>query len=50
MEMGFRKLFCPGWPGAMILPIPASEIARLIGVSHWGLAGLTYFKGDNLGL
>jgi hypothetical protein len=41
---GVRRTFCLGWPGTMILPISASHIARITGVSHWQPActGLLY--------
>jgi hypothetical protein len=32
---GSHKLFCPGWPGTMILSISAFQISRITGVNHW---------------
>jgi hypothetical protein len=29
IEMGSHKCFCPGWPGTTILPISASQVARI---------------------
>jgi hypothetical protein len=34
VEMGVSQTFCPGWPQTLILPISASNVARIIGVSH----------------
>jgi hypothetical protein len=33
---GSHELFAH-WPRTMILLISASQVARIIGVSHWGL-------------
>jgi hypothetical protein len=35
IKMESCKLFCLCWPGATILPISASQVARITGVSHW---------------
>jgi hypothetical protein len=29
--------FCPGWPGTAVLPISASQVAKITGVRHWHL-------------
>jgi hypothetical protein len=33
---------CLGWPQTMILPILASQVARITGVSHWRLAKVNF--------
>jgi hypothetical protein len=33
--VGIPWTICPGWPWTTILPISASQIARIIGMSHW---------------
>jgi hypothetical protein len=33
LRWGSQKLFCPGWPGTVILWISASQVARIIGVT-----------------
>jgi hypothetical protein len=33
-EDGVSRTVCMGWPQAMILPISASQVARIINVSH----------------
>jgi hypothetical protein len=33
------QTICLGWPQAMILQISASQLARIIGMSHWCLSG-----------
>jgi hypothetical protein len=33
VEMGFCKLFCLDWPQIVVLPISASQVVRIIGVS-----------------
>jgi hypothetical protein len=33
VEMGFGEFF-PVWPGTEILPISASQLARITGLSH----------------
>jgi hypothetical protein len=32
---GVSRTICPGWPQTMILPISASQVARITSVSHW---------------
>jgi hypothetical protein len=34
---GILQIICLGWPRTMILPISASKVARITGVSHWCL-------------
>jgi hypothetical protein len=34
LEMGFWRTICPGWPWTTILPISASQVARILGVGH----------------
>jgi hypothetical protein len=34
IEMGVSRTFCLGWPQTLILPISASLVARITGVSH----------------
>jgi hypothetical protein len=34
VEMESHNLFCLGWPGTSILPISASQVARIVGLSH----------------
>jgi hypothetical protein len=31
----FFFFFCLGWPATTILPISASQLASMTGVSHW---------------
>jgi hypothetical protein len=38
LEMGVLRTICLGWPPMVILPISASPIARITGVSHQCLA------------
>jgi hypothetical protein len=33
IEMGSHKLFCWGWPGTVILPITASQVSRITGIT-----------------
>jgi hypothetical protein len=40
---GLRTI-CLGWPQTLILPISASQVARIIGMSHWCLTYTTPFK------
>jgi hypothetical protein len=37
---GDSRTICPGWPQTLILTISASQVARIIGVSHWHPAKL----------
>jgi hypothetical protein len=32
--VGVSRTICPGWPQTMILPISASQVARITDVSH----------------
>jgi hypothetical protein len=41
---GVSRTICPGWPRTMILPISASQLARITGVSHWHPANTNSFK------
>jgi hypothetical protein len=40
---GVFQIICLGWFWSSILPISASQVARITGVSHWCLAGKWYF-------
>jgi hypothetical protein len=42
--MGFCKHFFPGLCGTVILQISTSKVPRIIGISHWHLAGIWTFK------
>jgi hypothetical protein len=42
-ENGISWIICQGWPWSMILPISASQVARITGVSHWHPAITKYF-------
>jgi hypothetical protein len=42
LEMGFHKLFCLDWLWPSMLPISASHVARITGVSHWCLDLMTH--------
>jgi hypothetical protein len=35
LEMGFSRTIFLGWPQTTILPTTATQVARIIGVSHW---------------
>jgi hypothetical protein len=37
-------IFCLGWPQTAILPISASQVARISAVSHWNPAYLFFFR------
>jgi hypothetical protein len=41
LEMGVSRTICLGWPQTMILPILASQVARITSVSHQRLAYVT---------
>jgi hypothetical protein len=41
LEMG---LFCPGWPWTLILPISASQVAGITGMSPECLAALLFLR------
>jgi hypothetical protein len=43
-EIGSHELFAPGWPPTVILLISASQVARIISMSHWHLALEDVFK------
>jgi hypothetical protein len=34
VDMGSRELFAQGWPQTMILLIPTSQVAGIVGVNH----------------
>jgi hypothetical protein len=38
LKVEFQELFCPGWLQTAVLLISASQVATIIGVSHWHLA------------
>jgi hypothetical protein len=40
LEMGVLRTICPGWPRTLILLISASQVTRIIDVSHWHPASL----------
>jgi hypothetical protein len=44
VEMGFCKLFCPGWPWTVILSISVSQVARITGESHQCLVVIWFWK------
>jgi hypothetical protein len=44
LEMGFSWTICPGWPWIVILPISASEVAEMTGMSHQHLAQVSSLK------
>jgi hypothetical protein len=45
VEMGSHKVFPPGWLETAILPISASQVARITGVSYCpGLPGDSYWE------
>jgi hypothetical protein len=37
------QTICLGWPPTFILLISASSVARITGMSHWHLAGFSFF-------
>jgi hypothetical protein len=39
IDMGSRKRLCPGWPGAMIILISASQEAGITGMDDQGPCG-----------
>jgi hypothetical protein len=41
-------MFCLGWPGTSSLPILASQVARIIGISHWHLDTFNILKQFSL--
>jgi hypothetical protein len=38
LEVGVSRTICMVWLQTLILPISASQVVRIIGVSHWLLA------------
>jgi hypothetical protein len=46
IDMRVSQHFCPGSPGTVILPIIASQVARIMGVSHQH-SDMTYFLYDS---
>jgi hypothetical protein len=42
-EDGVLRTSCLGWLWTLILPISASQVARITGVSHWHPADFFYF-------
>jgi hypothetical protein len=42
LEMGSSSTVCPSWPQTSILLISASQVARIIGMSHRCLAYVPY--------
>jgi hypothetical protein len=47
---GVSQTICPGWPQTLILLTSASQIARIIGMSHWHLATWLILKQASLHL
>jgi hypothetical protein len=47
VEMKSGKHFCLDCPRTIILLISASQVARIIGVSHWCLAWNVFFLLNN---
>jgi hypothetical protein len=41
---GVSLTIFPGWPGTSILPISASQIARITGVSHGACLRMSFYK------
>jgi hypothetical protein len=46
LEMGFYKLFVPTGFKSLILPISASQVARITGMSHQRLAWSSHFGSE----
>jgi hypothetical protein len=44
LEMGVFQTICLSWPLTVILLISASQVARIIGVSHWHLAAFWFLQ------
>jgi hypothetical protein len=42
------QTICPGWLRTTVLLIAASQVARIIGVSHWHPALLLVFKEKSI--
>jgi hypothetical protein len=43
-EDGVLQTTCPGWPRNKIFQISASQVAKIIGMSHWCLAWTSNFQ------
>jgi hypothetical protein len=41
--MGVSQTVCPGWPWTTILLVSASQVTRIIGMSHWCPAPFFFF-------
>jgi hypothetical protein len=41
LEMEVSWTICPCWPWISILPISASQLAKITGVSHWHVTQLS---------
>jgi hypothetical protein len=41
--MGYHELFSWGWPPTTVLLISASQVARIMDVSHWLMARNFFF-------
>jgi hypothetical protein len=51
LEMQVLQSFCPGWLWTVILPISASQVAKIVGVSHKRISqtcGLEFCAGPDL--
>jgi hypothetical protein len=48
LEIRVSEMFCPGWPLTSILPISASQVARISDVSHQCMAHF-WFCFNNIG-
>jgi hypothetical protein len=44
LEKGVSWTVCPGWLQTLTLPVLASQVARITGVSHQHFARLIYFN------
>jgi hypothetical protein len=40
---GISQTIYSGWPQTSMLPISASQVAKITGVSHWRLTSLFYW-------
>jgi hypothetical protein len=43
LEMGLSQSITPGYPWTVILPISASQVARITGVNHWSTVSFLLF-------
>jgi hypothetical protein len=43
VEMGVSLTFCLDWAGTMTLLVSASQIGRIIGMSHWARIFFFFF-------